>query len=46
MKHRFYLTSGSFECGKMDSYSGSTPRKFIPFRLGKESNDQPQQTPV
>ena len=30
----------------MDSYSGSEPRKFISFRLGKENIDQPQQTPV
>ena len=28
----------------MDSFEGSEPRKFIPFYLGKESNDQPDQT--
>ena len=30
----------------MDSYSGREPRKFISFHVGKENNDQPQQTPV
>ena len=30
----------------MDSHSGSEPRKFLSFRLGKENKDQPQQTPV
>ena len=28
----------------MDSYSGSEPRKFISFHLGKENIGQPQQT--
>ena len=28
----------------MDSYSGSEPRKFISFHLGKENVGQPQQT--
>ena len=30
----------------MDTYSGSEPRKFISFRLDKENNGQPQQTPT
>ena len=30
----------------MDIYSGSEPRKFIYFRLDKENNGQPQQTPT
>ena len=33
-----------FKRGKMDSYSGSEPRKFISFHLGKEDIGQPQQT--
>ena len=28
----------------MDSFAGSEPREFIPFYLGKESNDQPNPT--
>ena len=31
------------KCGKMDSYSGSTPRKFISFYLEQETNGQPTQ---
>ena len=30
----------------METYSGSEPRKFISFRLDKENNGQPQQTPT
>ena len=30
----------------MDTYSGSEPRKFISFRLDKENNGQPEQTPT
>ena len=30
----------------MDTYSGSEPRNFNSFRLDKENNGQPQQTPT
>ena len=40
------LLPEGFKGGKMDIYSGREPRKFISFRLDKENNGQPQQTPT
>ena len=35
----FNLTSGRFsDCGEVDLYVGSEPRKFISFRLDKETD--------
>ena len=38
------FTSEVLKSGKMDLFAGSEPRKFISFRLGKESNGQTPQT--
>ena len=40
------LPKGFSNCGKVDSYSRSEPRKFIFFHLGEDTNSQPTQIPT